>query len=71
MRGYGLYPNALAQIRRQAEDGALKEFARNRYKKHPPVAYEEHARAVEEKRQAQEALAQITQEYLLLKKRVS
>lgn len=71
LRRYGLYPNALAQIRRQAEAGALKELGKNRYKKKAPVAYEQYAKLLEEKQAQESALAQLTQEYLLLKKRVN
>lgn len=71
LRRYGLYPNALAQIRRQVEAGALKELGKNRYKKKTPVAYEQYAKLLEEKQAQESALAQLTQEYLLLKKRVS
>ena len=71
LRRHGLYPAALAKIRQQVEAGALKELGRNRYKKNPPVPYEEHIKILEEKRSAEQALSQITQEYLLLKKRVN
>lgn len=71
LRRYGLYPNALTQIRHQVEAGALKELGRNRYKKKSPVAYEQYAKLLEEKQAQESALAQLTQEYLLLKKRVS
>jgi len=71
LRRCGLYPNALAQIRRQVEAGALKELGQNRYKKKSPVSYEQYAKLLEENQAQESALAQLTQEYLLLKKRVS
>ena len=71
LRRHGLYASELTKIRQQAEIGALKEFGRNRHIKKAPVAYEEHSRIKEELAAKEKALAQMSEEYLLLKKRVN
>lgn len=71
LRRHGLYASELTKIRQQAEAGALRELGRNRHIKKAAVAYEEHARVKEELAAKEKALAQMGEEYLLLKKRVS
>ena len=69
LRRHGLYPRALVKIRQQVKAGALTELGRNHYRKKTPVPYEDHAKVLAEKQAAEQALAQLAQEYLLLKKR--
>ena len=71
LRRHGLYASELTKIRQQVESGALKELGRNRHIKKAPVPYEEHARVAVELAAKEEALAQMGEEYLLLKKRVN
>lgn len=71
LRRYGLYASELTKIRQQAETGAIQELGRNRHIKKGPVAYEEHTKVKEELAAKEKALAQMSEEYLLLKKRVS
>jgi len=69
LRRHGLYSAELTKIRKQAEEGAIKELGRNRHKKRAAVPYEQYV-AVEAALSAKEkALAQMGEEYLLLKKR--
>lgn len=71
LRRHGLYASELTKIRQQVESGALKELGRNRHIKKAPVSYEEHARVTAELAAKEKALAQMGEEYLLLKKRVN
>lgn len=71
LRRHGLYASELTKIRQQVESGALKELGRNRHIKKAPVPYEEHVRVKEELAAKEKALAQMGEEYLLLKKRVN
>ena len=70
LRKYGLYSSELTKIRKQVEEGALKELGRRRYSRKPEtVSYEEHVKLKEELAKKEKALAQIAEEYLILKKR--
>src|SRR3989338_1204411 len=71
LRRHGLYASELTKIRQQVESGALRELGRNRHIKKAPVPYEEHARVAGELAAKEKALAQMGEEYLLLKKRVN
>jgi len=70
LRRYGLHSSELTKIRRQAEAGALKELGTNRNrKKAQTVSYAEYLRVETELTAKEKALAQMGEEYLLLKKR--
>jgi transposase-like protein len=70
LRRYGLYSSELTKIRKQAESGALKELGRSKYSKRlQQVPYEEYERLKAELTAKEKALAQMSEEYLLLKKR--
>jgi transposase-like protein len=72
LRKYGLYPGDLTKIRQQVEKGAKEELGRNKYRKIPlHVDYEEHQKIKEELTAKEKALAEMGQEYLLLKKKVN
>jgi transposase-like protein len=72
LRRYGAYSSELTKIRRQVEDGALKELGANRHaKKTQSVPYKEYAKLQAELMAKEKALAQMSEEYLILKKRVS
>ena len=72
LRRYGLYSSDLTRIRRQAEAGALKEFGMGRNsKKAQVVPYSQYARLEMELTAKEKALAQMSEEYLLIKKKVS
>lgn len=72
LRRYGLYSADLTRIRRQVEAGALKELGENRNcKKAQTVSYKEYAKLSVELSAKEKALAQMGEEYLLLKKRVN
>lgn len=72
LRRYGLYSSELTKIRRQAEEGALKEFGKNRHSKRPEnVPYTEHEKVKAELTAKEKALAQMSEEYLILKKSLS
>jgi len=71
LRRKGLYSSELTKIRKQVEEGALKELGRNRHKKKQPVPYDQYARLEAELRAKEKALAQMGEEYLLLKKRTN
>ena len=72
LRRYGVYASELTKIRRQVEEGALKELGRNRYrKKSEVVAREEYEKLEVELHSKERALAQMSEEYLLLKKKTS
>ena len=52
------------------EEGALKELGRRRYSRKPEtVSYEEYARLKAELSNKEKALAQMGEEYLILKKK--
>lgn len=69
LRRHGLYSSELTKIRRQVEEGALKEFGKNRHLKKPHnVPYAEHEKLKAELSAKEKALAQMSEEYLLLKK---
>ena len=71
LRRYGLYSSDLTRIRQEAETGALKELGRKRYSRKPQaVPYQEHERIKRELAAKEKALAQMSEEYLLLKKRM-
>jgi transposase-like protein len=70
LRRYGLYSSELTKIRKQVESGALKELGRKKYSKKPQqVPYEEYEKLKTELTAKEKALAQMGEEYLLLKKR--
>jgi len=70
LRRYGLRSAELTKIRRQVEAGALKELRVNRNsKKAQTVSYLEYLRVEAELSAKEKALAQMGEEYLLLKKR--
>jgi len=70
LRRYGLYSSELTKIRQQVESAALNELGRRKYsKKFQQVPYEDHERLKIELAAKEKALAQMGEEYLLLKKR--
>lgn len=70
LRRYGLYSSELTKIRRQAEAGALKEFGtRRNSKKAQTVPYSQYVRLEMELAAKEKALAQMSEEYLLIKKK--
>lgn len=70
LRRNGLYSSDLTKIRKDAEAGALKELGRRRYSKKPQeVPYQDYERVKTELAAKEKALAQMSEEYLLLKKR--
>jgi len=70
LRRHGLYSSELTKIRKQVEEAALKELGRRRYSRKPEtVSYEEHARLKKELANKEKALAQMGEEYLILKKK--
>lgn len=72
LRKYGMYPSELQKIRQRVEEGAKKELGRNRYRKKPEmVAYQEHEKLKAELSAKEKALAEMSQEYLILKKKVN
>jgi len=71
LRRHGLYSSELTKIRKQVEEAALKELGRRRYSRKPEtVSYQEHAKLKEELANKEKALAQMSEEYLILKKRM-
>ena len=69
LRRYGVYSSELTKIRRQVEAGALKELGISRNsKKAQSVPYAEHEKLKAELAAKEKALAQMGEEYLLLKK---
>ena len=65
-----LYSSHLTKIRNQVESGALKELGRRKYSKKPhDVPYQDYERIKAELAAKEKALAQMSEEYLLLKKR--
>jgi transposase-like protein len=72
LRKHGMYPSELVKIRKQVEEGAKKELGRNKYlKKRVDVNYNEHERVKNELSAKEKALADMSQEYLILKKKVN
>ena len=72
LRKRGLYPAELTKIRAQVEAGAKKELGRNKYlKKRVDVSYNEHERVKADLAAKEKALAEMSQEYLILKKKVN
>jgi len=70
LRRHGLYSAELTKIRKQVEEGALRELGRRKYSKKPEVvSYEEYSRLKKELDNKEKALAQMGEEYLILKKR--
>jgi transposase-like protein len=70
LRRHGLYSAELTKIRKQVEEGALRELGRRKYSKKPEtVSYEEYTRLKKELDNKEKALAQMGEEYLILKKR--
>lgn len=72
LRRYGVYSSELTKIRRQVEEGALRELGKKRYAKKPEsVPYVEHEKVKAELTAKEKALAQMNEEYLVLKKSLS
>lgn len=70
LRRHGLYASELTKIRRQVETAALQELGRRKYSRKPEqVSREEHEKTKAELAAKEKALAQMGEEYLLLKKR--
>ena len=70
LRRHGLYSSELTKIRKQVESGALQELGRKKYSRKPEqVSREEHEKTKVELAAKEKALAQMSEEYLLLKKR--
>ncbi|MBU1147959.1 MAG: hypothetical protein KKD11_06355 [Candidatus Omnitrophica bacterium] len=70
LRRHGLYSAELTKIRKQVEEGALRELGRRKYSKKPEsVSYEEYSRLKKELESKEKALAQMGEEYLILKKK--
>jgi len=72
LRKNGMYPAELVKIKKQVEEGAKKELGRNKYlKKRVDVNYNEHERVKADLAAKEKALAEMSQEYLILKKKVN
>ncbi len=70
LRRHGLYSSDITTIRKQVESGALQELGRRKYSRKPTsVPQEEHEKIKTELAAKEKALAQMGEEYLLLKKR--
>ena len=70
LRRHGLYSSDLAKIRTQVESGALTELGRKKYSKKPfSIPREEYEKIKTELAAKEKALAQMGEEYLILKKR--
>lgn len=70
LRRNGLYSADLTKIRKQAESGALHELGRKKYsKKSQSVSRDEYDKIKTELAAKEKALAQMSEEYLILKKR--
>ena len=70
LRRNGLYSSELTDIRKKVEAGALQELGRKKYSKKPcSVSREEYDRLKTELAAKEKALAQMSEEYLILKKR--
>lgn len=72
LRRYGVYSSELTKIRRQVESGALKELGFNRNsKKMQTIPYAQYVKLEAELTAKEKALAQMSEEYLVLKKSLS
>lgn len=72
LRKYGMYPAELQKIRQQVEKVAKEELGRNKYRKKPlKVEYSEYEKVKAELAAKEKALAEMSQEYLILKKKVN
>ena len=72
IRKYGMYPAELAKIRQLVEKAAKEELGRNKYRKKPlKVDYGEYEKIKVELAAKEKALAEMSQEYLILKKKVN
>lgn len=72
LRKYGMYPAELTKIRQQVEEGAKKELGRNKHlKKRMDVSYGDYEKLKAELAGKEKALADMGQEYLLIKKKVN
>ena len=72
LRKNGMYPAELAKIRQSVEKGAKEELGRNKYRKKPlKVDYGEHEKLKVELAAKEKALAEMSQEFLILKKKVN
>ena len=70
LRRNGLYSSDLTKIRKQVESGALAELGRKKYSKKPyQVPRDEYDKIKTELTAKEKALAQMSEEYLILKKR--
>ena len=70
LRRHGLYSADLTKIRKQVESGALEELGRKKYSRKPcQVSREEYEKIKSELTAKEKALAQMGEEYLILKKR--
>ena len=70
LRRHGLYSADLTKIRKQVESGALAELGRKKYSKKPfSVPRDEYEKIKAELTAKEKALAQMSEEYLILKKR--
>ena len=70
LRRNGLYSSELTDIRKKVEAGALQELGRKKYSKKPcSVSRDEYDRLKAELASKERALAQMSEEYLILKKR--
>jgi transposase-like protein len=70
LRRHGLYSSDLTKIRKQVESGALQELGRKKYSRKPvSIPNEEFEKVKAELAAKEKALAQMSEEYLLLKKR--
>lgn len=70
LRRNGLYSSELTKIRKQVESGALAELGRKKYSKKPfSIPREEYEKIKAELAAKEKALAQMSEEYLILKKR--
>jgi transposase-like protein len=72
LRKNGMYPAELSKIRQLVEKAAKEELGRNKYRKRPvKVDYDEYEKLKFELAANQKALAEMSQEYLILKKKVN
>ena len=72
LRKNGMYPAELSKIRQLVEKAAKEELGRNKYRKRPvKVDYDEYEKLKFELAANQKALAEMSQEYLKLKKKVN
>jgi transposase-like protein len=70
LRRHGLYSSELTKIRKQVESGALQELGRKKYSKKPyQISRDEYEKIKTDLAAKEKALAQMSEEYLILKKR--